>query len=72
VIAKLLDLTVFANFNETIFKLLFSVDTVLRYGPNVKRPNEMQICPRCMSDNEGFNVRDMRIIVFLLTIWWHR
>jgi len=25
-----------------------------------------------MSDNEGFGVRDMRIIVFLLTIWWHR
>jgi len=25
-----------------------------------------------MSDDEGFGVRDMRIIVFLLTIWWHR
>jgi len=48
------------------------VDIVLRYGPNVTRPNVMPICPRCMSDNEGFGVPDMRIIVFLRIIWWHR
>jgi len=44
----------------------------LRYGPNVKRPNVVGPCPRCMSDNKGFGLRNISITVFLPTIWWHR
>jgi len=29
----------------------------------------MQVYPRCLSDRKEFGVLDMRIIVFLLTIW---
>jgi len=25
-----------------------------------------------MYDNKGFGLRNINIIVFLLTIWWHR
>jgi len=25
-----------------------------------------------MSDNKGFGLRNISIIVFLLNIWWHR
>ena len=48
---------------------LFSVDTVLHYGPNAKRQHVMQVYPRCLSDKKEFGVLDMRIIVFLLTIF---
>jgi len=45
------------------------VDTILHYGPNAKRQHVMQVYPRCLSDNKEFGVLDMRITVFLLTIW---
>ena len=68
-IVKLSNLTVYVSFNEmTSLKAFVFCGFRLALLPQCEETAYDADIPRCMFDDEEFGVRDVHIIVFLLTI----